>query len=79
MIVLGLNKMDLIKNRLFWFGLTMFLGGIEMTFNIINHEKGTKLNFGDGQVYMGYIFIVIGIVSLVIDFYNKRKIGSDPK
>ena len=51
----------------------MFVGGLEMLFHLVDHNRGTKLNFGDGQDYMGFLFIVVGIISLGIDFYNKNK------
>ena len=50
----------------------MFIGGLEMLFHIIDHEKGTKLNFGEGQDIVGVIFIIVGIISLLIEIYRKE-------
>jgi len=65
--------MDFFENKLFWFGLANLFNGITMTFNLIDYSKGTKLNFGEGQEIVGLSFIVVGLIALGYDYWNKKR------
>jgi hypothetical protein len=62
--------MDITKNKLFWFAITMMINGIIVIFELLPDEKNIKLNFGDGNTYVGTIFLLIGIFTL---FYVLRR------
>jgi len=63
--------MNIMKNKLFWFAITMLLNGITMIFFPDLCNEGTKLNFGNpGTVYAGIFFVFIGGVILLDKFYK---------
>ncbi len=56
------------------FAAVMIVNGIYVLFDIFPKPKGSKLYFGEeGNVYMGFIFIAIGILLIGYEIYKKRK------
>ncbi|CAA6807777.1 MAG: Unknown protein [uncultured Sulfurovum sp.] len=61
-----------LKNNMFNFALSLFIGGILMILFPDFHNEGTKVNFGNpGTLYVGISFIFIGGIVLLIKIKKK--------
>ena len=59
-----------------WFaiGITFFLTGIDLIFQILPHPIGSKMYFsGNGRLYMGSFFFLIGLIIVLSQITKKKK------
>jgi hypothetical protein len=53
----------MIRDKIFWIGFTMILGGVDRVFQVIPHKKGSKAYCTEPEcTYVGSFILILGIL-----------------